>query len=977
MSRKTNFKRLLSAALAVLVCIPMLPVIPVVADDGAEPPSAETDVSLREVSALFRQKTYSEYYDEIADVKRPDKEAVLVYADKDGNTDAEVSAFEGKDNVVVWSNDEGTLYYTVDVPESGAYQLEFSYYPLTVTTITELSVLLDGESPYDTATRVTLNHIWNSAYPITEDTKNNEVRPPQIQTPRWVTSMAYDVDGLFNEPLYFNLEAGEHVIAFESERAGVAIEYIKLCNLKEPDVYVRPSDSDLAQNSGAENIKMQGEQYIYTNSQTLFPTYDRGSYLTEDRTGNENHPSKQRYNTVGDGTWDTTGQAITWEMTVTSPGYYKIGIKARQNKLRGLYTNRRLYIDGKVPNDKLSQIKFDYDDDWIMVTPTDDNGEPVYVYLSEGKHDLTLEVIPGEIGNAMRYLDNIVYTANQYYMQILMITGPSPDKYTDYYVHREIPELTTVFEDMAAQLYGVEDSIEKLASQKGTEAAALERLATVLERGANKPNKIPDMISNGSIKDNVSSVSSWMRQYRNQPLEIDFIELVPASGSFTSVKEKIGKSLAFSFKGFINSFFEDYTVLSDPTGGESINVWVGLGRDQTNVIKQMVDSQFNTEHSTQVSINLVQGGIMEAVLAGKGPDASLFVGGEFPVNLALRDLVVPLNDMQGFDEVTKRFQRNALVQYTYDDKVYCIPINRSFPMMFYRKDILAEVGVDTPPETWDDLIDMLPAMQRKYLQPGLILPGVVSGGVSVSPATEAGHTFALLMLQSGTNYYNEKQTATNFDSNAAVDAFATWTDFYNIYKFDQTYDAFTRFRTGEAPIVIQNYCTFYNQLNMAAPEIKGLWDFCPVPGTVRADGTISNAANSNGSGAVILTSCKDVDTAWDFIEWFTRTETMVEYGQNVEGVMGPLGRFDSANVEALKQLNWSNKDLEKILYQMDQLEEIPVVPSAYVVTRSIMNAFRSVVNDKENPRETLRWYNIDINREITRKRENLGLDTDN
>jgi len=90
--------------------------------------------------------------------------------------------------------------------------------------------------------------------------------------------------------------------------------------------------------------------------------------------------------------------------------------------------------------------------------------------------------------------------------------------------------------------------------------------------------------------------------------------------------------------------------------------------------------------------------------------------------------------------------------------------------------------------------------------------------------------------------------------------------------------------------------------------------------------------------------------------------------------MGPLGRFAPANVEALKQLNWSNKDLEKILAQLDELEEIPIVPSAYVVTRSIMNAFRAVVNDKENARETLRWYNIDINREITRKRENLGLD---
>ncbi len=470
-----------------------------------------------------------------------------------------------------------------------------------------------------------------------------------------------------------------------------------------------------------------------------------------------------------------------------------------------------------------------------------------------------------------------------------------------------------------------------------------------------------------------------MRQYREQPLEIDFIELAPADKDFTSVKSHFGKSFSFGFKGFINSFFEDYTKLSD-VSGESINVWVGLGRDQANVIKQMTDSDYNTSHSTQVSINLVQGGIMEAVLAGKGPDASLFTGGEFPVNLAVRDLIEPMDDMPGFDEVKTRFQRTAMVNYQYDGETYAIPIDRNFPMMFYRKDMLAQIGITEPPETWDDLIDMLPAIQRKYMQPGLILPGVVAStgtntaAVSVSPATEMGHTFALLMLQSGMNYYNDAQTATNFDTQTAVDAFATWTDFYNVYKFDQTYDAFTRFRTGEAPIVIQNYCGFYNQLNIAAPEIKGLWDFCSVPGTRRADGTVSHAANSNGSGAIILSNCKDKEAAWEFIKWFTDTDTMVEYGQNVEGVMGPLGRFAPANVEALKQLNWSNKDLEKILAQLDELEEIPIVPSAYVVTRSIMNAFRAVVNDKENARETLRWYNIDINREITRKRENLGLD---
>lgn len=972
MSKKNNFRRILSALLALIVSVPMMSVSFVFAEgeeDAAEDVAvtAVADENSSEETSLFvKQKTYSEYYDEIEGKKRPDKEVPLVYTDCADGAQIEIGSYEGKDNCIIWSNDEGTLNFTVDVPESGAYSMMMSYYQIVGTTTTsEFSVLIDGVSPYDTAKRINIPRIWTNKYPISLDSKDNEVRPPQVEMPMWTTTSFKDEDGLFNEPLLFYMEKGQHNITIQSEKAKLAIEYIKLYNEKGYKKYTAPSESELNANN-AEPIKVQGEGYVYTNSQTLFPTYDRGNYLTE-----PSHPTKQRYNTVGDGTWDTTGQMITWEVDVAEAGYYKVNLKARQKKLRGLYTNRRLYIDGEVPGEPFAQIKFYYDDDWVSVVPKDENGDPAYVYLDKGKHTLQLECIPGEIGESMRRLDSIVYEANQYYMKILMITGPSPDKYTDYYVHREIPELLVEFSNLSAQLRTERANIETLAGIEGSEAAALDRLADVFDKCVDRPNKIPDYL--GSIKDNVSAVSSWMRQYRSQPLEVDYIELTPASKKFTSVRKNFFKSFAFSAKALWGSFFEDYTVLSD-VGADSINVWVGIGRDQTNVIKQMTDSEFASEYNIDVSINLVQGTIMEAVLAGKGPDVALFIGGEFPVNLAIRGLLQPVNDLPGFDEVKSRFQKNAMVMYTYDNNVYGVPITQTFPMMFYRKDTLAEIGITAPPTTWDELIDMLPAIQRKYMQPGLVLPGNVNG-TAVSPATESGHTFALLMLQTGTNYYNEDQTATNFDSQAAVDAFDKWTDFYNVYKFDQTYDAFTRFRTGEAPIVIQNYCTFYNQLNTAAPEIKGLWDFAPIPGTVREDGTISNAANSNGSGAIILKDCKNVDAAWTFIKWFTETDTMVEYGQNVEGVMGPLGRFECANVEALKRLNWSKNDLEKILAQMDQLEEIPIIPSSYVVTRGIMNAFRAVVNDKENPRETLRLYNIDINNEITRKRKNLGLDT--
>ena len=161
---------------------------------------------------------------------------------------------------------------------------------------------------------------------------------------------------------------------------------------------------------------------------------------------------------------------------------------------------------------------------------------------------------------------------------------------------------------------------------------------------------------------------------------------------------------------------------------------------------------------------------------------------------------------------------------------------------------------------------------------------------------------------------------------------------------------------------------------VAAPEISGLWDFAPIPGTVQEDGSVSHAVNSNNTGAVIFNKVENVDDAWTFLKWFCSTEVQVEYGTQIEGLMGQMGRYATANTEALTQLAWSTDEANTILGAMAELEEIPIIPASYSVTRNVMNAFREVVNELENPRDTLMTYNRDINEEITRKRENLGLD---
>jgi len=910
--------------------------------------------------------TYSSYYDKYSGEAFPDASADIPgadfvsasedldsgsYTDSDGDT---------RENCLIWGSPDGEVSYEFEIAETGNYCVDMSYCPIdTGTSAIELSMKIDGELPYDTASRITLGRVWVNEKDIYTDSRGNQVRPTQVQKEMWQESFFGDIDGLFNEPLFVHLEKGKHEVTFTSERARFVMESF---SFRKPETipYYKDIASQVKPSSAASFI-IEGENAMYKSDPTLYPTYDNNSYLVS-----PSSPTKMVYNTLGGKSWKKALQTVTWVIpkeNIPESGWYSIGIKARQNTLRGFYSNRRIRIDGKVPCQEMEQVKFCYDTDWNVASPEAD-GEKVCVYLESGSdHTISLEAVPGEIGDSIRRLESAVTELNTYYRKVLMITGPSPDKYTDYYVHEKIPELTDSFERISAELKAVQNDIESLSGSKGSEAAAVGNLAVILDKCTAKPLKIPSYLS--QIKNGIASVSAWMRDCREQPLEVDYIEFIPAGGKFTSCEEKFLPAAKFGIKAFIGSFFEDYTTLSDVTGEDAINVWVSLGRDQAQAVKEMTENRFMQETGIPVSINLVTGGVVEATLAGKGPDVALFLGGEFPVNLAARGLLADVSQFSDYGETVQRFGESAMTPYTYNGGVYGLPISRSWPMMFYRTDVLSELGINSPPETWSELIDMLPALQRNYMSVGLVLPPA-----NISPATETGHTFAMLMLQKGMNYYNSDLTASSFSSVEAVQSFEEWTDFYTKYSFSQSYDAFSRFRTGEYPIVISNY-TFFNQLATASPEIKGLWNFCPVPGTLREDGTISHAANSGGSGAVIFNKVKNKENAWKFVKWFTDADTQAEYGTRIEGLMGTMGRFDTANTEALERLSWSNDELKRLEAQRDELREIPIIPASYAVTRNIMNAFRETVNEGENPRDTLIWYDRDINDEIKRKNREL------
>lgn len=984
--KDTMFRRVIASALALALCASAS--VPAFADSEAADDSTLGTQATADDSATgdgssaattgtdsIRQTSYTNYVKKYTNAARPDQTVEVLGKDYDpaSVTDAQitVTTVDGENDVMQWANQEGSVSWTVNIPETGVYNIKMIYEALeSNTNDVEFSLLIDGESPYATASRITLSKRWINESEIKQDSRQNDIRPGQISTPCWQETPLEDIDGLFNEPLEFYMEAGEHTITFESEKAEFAVKSFIFYQYEAPAAYTAPSDSDLTQAQG-QKITLEGETAAYKSSRTLYPTADKSSYLTSSANGSS--PTKTRYNTIGSGSWTQSTQTVTWEFNVDKAGYYKIGIIGRQDQMRGMYSNRRLYVNGEVPCLEANQIKFYYDTDWSITTPKSENGDDLYFYLQAGTNTISLEAVPGEIGEIMGNLDELVYNINSYYRQIRQITGPDPDEYNNYMIDTAIPSIVPDFKEYAKTLRDKKAEIEKLSGSGGTEAETLEKMAIVLDKCIKKPDLIPEMMS--QIKDNITSVSSFVNQYREQPLEVDMIEVATSDQDFTSCDKSFFGSLGFGFKGFIGSFFEDYNALSDEDES-AMECWVMLGRDNAEALQQLISSEYNPTAKTKINLKLVQGGIVEATFAGKGPDLALFMGGDFPIQLAARGVLTDLTTFSDFDEVKTRFADDATVLYQYNGGTYGLPCDQTFPMLFYRSDILSEYGIDpaTDLNTWDGLLNCLPTLQRNYLEVGLILPVMTSTGgtTQVSAITEPGNTFAMLLLQQGLNYYNEEQTKTTFDTQEAVNAFDTWTKFYTTYSFQQTYDAFTRFRTGDMPVVIQNY-TFYNQLSVAAPEIKGCWGFQPVPGTVQEDGTINHAANSNGSGAIIFTKAADQEGAWDFIKWFTSTDAQVKYGNNIESILGTMGRYATANEEALQQLSWTTSEVNLLLDQLNSQVEIPIIPASYGVTRNVMNAFRAVVNDYDNARDTLFWYNKDINDEITRKLEDLGL----
>ena len=862
---------------------------------------------------------------------------------------------------LLWDEDIDWVEYTVFVPETALYNLKFDYYAYQVSTLDAVRELyIDGKIPYKELATVDLAWNWTDSAKPTVNALGDEVASSQKLIEKWNSRLLYDQEGYYTEPLTVLLTQGRHTIRMQYVQQGVALAGLSLVAPKTTPSYAEVKKS-YAENGYAEvkdSVFFEAEDAAEKNSPNLQRVADYDPRTSPFESG------FRRLNTIGNNYWNKGGQSITWEFTVPSTGLYRIDLRVNSSQSNGLPVYRQIAVDGVVPFEELKAYRFAYRTDWYLETLSSEDKEPYLFYFEAGKtHRLTMTVMAAEYTDIMLSLGTDAQSFTDYLLKVTMLTGSSPDVNYEYDIEENIPETRQVFGALYASLEGKVVRLRELAGGKNTAAInSMEQILSSLKDCLKDPESIPRRLS--TLEENQISLSSWYTVLQSMPLTVDYFEICGRETPVKNVTSRWYEKLWATLQNFMISFTKDYNDVGIQANGETgktLSVWVSMSTEAAEILRALIDDSFTPSSGVYANVNLLPAGQLSAgavnslllsMVSGKTPDVVLSVTANTAVELAIRDAALPLSDREGFAEFSAQFLPAAFEPLTFNRKVYGIPERTDFRLLFYRKDIFAQLGL-TVPDTWEDFYsNTLQVLYQNQL------------------SAYVPQDLSMFLFQLGGRYYTDDGSRTALDSVVGYRAFQELTELYTNYGVPYTTAFFNRFRSGTLPVGIGGYAE-YMSLLIGAPELSGKWGIAQVPG--HKNGETLNRAWSGclSSASMIMGNTAYPDECWAFLKWWMGEEIQSRYAREVESRIGLGSRVNTANLAAFGDLSWRAGDLSVFRQAWTQAVETPGVLGGSYLTRHLNNAWNRVVVEKQDitPRDSLEEAIEEINKELISKRE--------
>ncbi|WP_187355469.1 extracellular solute-binding protein [Paenibacillus tengchongensis] len=873
--------------------------------------------------------------------------------------------------VLALQTEDSWVEYQITVPADGFYQMGMEYYALPGKRSSIIrSLKVDGAYLFSQVKKMEFQRMWAESGEPWRDNQGNEFNPKREEQSGWQYREFRDAEARTGEPFRFYLTEGEHTLRLEAIREPAAVSELRIVSPQTLPTYAEVQQEYAAKGYKPvqnQNIKIQAETSTLRSDPTLKRIEDREP-LTEPF--DKNAVVLNSFGGVG---WRTGGQWAEWSLEVPESGLYNIGIRFGQWFLNGIPVERRIMIDGEVPFQEMNAVKFPYQAEWQMNRLGNEDGAYDF-YLEKGKHTLRMEVQVSGVGPMIEAVLNTTQKMSLLSREITQVTGTNPDPNGDWKLEQNIANLVPRLHLMARTLDDAVQAmyafgVEQGSSELSTLYEARDRFLEMAEDTSSIPGRLQQ------FTDLQSSLGTWVNGLMKQSIVMDYIVVKSEDQAWPQAAAPWYTRFGTMTYDFATSFTKDYSGIGNTYKDEKVlEVWISRGRDWAEIIKQMIDEDFTPETGIKVNVNVIptvaadqKQILLLASTAGLAPDVALGVEGEVPIDFAVRNSLVNLNTFPDYGEVAGRFREGALIPYKYNDGDYALPENQNFSMLFYRKDIMEQLGIseDDIPDTWQEVMELIPLLQQNGMD--FYYPHAPN-----NPSL-AINEFAPFLFQYGGDFYKNNGTESALDSPEALTAMKTWTGLFTNYKLQKQADFYNRFRSGEMPIGVADYST-YILLSTAAPELTGWWGMKPMPGIEQADGRINRSTGGLAQTAMIFSDSQMQEESWEFLKWWTSADAQENFGSELESLLGVEARWNTANIEALKRLPWQQQDIDAILEQWEWFKEREVVLGGYYTTRYIANIWNEIVLNGRYPREAMEQGVREINKELNKKREEFGLD---
>ncbi|MEF2072660.1 ABC transporter substrate-binding protein [Consotaella aegiceratis] len=209
----------------------------------------------------------------------------------------------------------------------------------------------------------------------------------------------------------------------------------------------------------------------------------------------------------------------------------------------------------------------------------------------------------------------------------------------------------------------------------------------------------------------------------------------------------------------------------------------------------------------------------------------------------------------GYDDYKDKFPAFKQTELNYDGTAYAMPWDTGPVMVFYRRDLYEQAGIDPAAiETWDD-----------FIAAGKKLDEATDGKVKMAAIEKGGNDdwFRMLAIQNDCFYYGDDGETVTVNQPGCVEALETVKKIWDAGilatgGWDQT----IQFFKADAIASVVSGGWYEGTVRSSAPDQEGKWGVYNMPAFKEGGQRLSN---SGGSSLAIPASSDNLDAAWAYV----------------------------------------------------------------------------------------------------------------